>query len=107
MHRSFLLLVAIALTAGAQDHTPEREKNPLAGKPEAVAAGQKTYEQACQGCHGGGGRGSERGPSLSSGRFTRGGMDGEISLNIRNGVKGTGMPAFGALGQDKVWELVS
>ena len=107
MNRSFLLLIAIALTAGAQEHTPEREKNPLAGKPEAVAAGQKTYEQACQGCHGGGGRGSERGPALSTGRFARGGMDGEISLNIRNGVKGTGMPPFGALGQDKVWELVS
>jgi alcohol dehydrogenase (cytochrome c) len=107
MNRSFLLVMVTAVIAGAQEHTPEREKNPLAGKPEAVAAGQKTYEQACQGCHGGGGRGSERGPSLSSGRFARGGMDGEISLNIRNGVKGTGMPPFAALGQDKVWELVS
>jgi len=107
MYRSFYVLLLTVLCAAGQEHTPEREKNPLAGNPEAIAAGQKTYGQVCQGCHGGGGRGSERGPSLSSGRFTRGGLDGEIFLNIRNGIKGTAMPGFSALRQEQLWQLVS
>jgi PQQ-dependent dehydrogenase (methanol/ethanol family) len=102
-----LALLIAALGAAAQEHTPEREKNPFAGNPAAVVAGQKTFEQACQACHGGSGRGSERGPALTSGRFTRGGMDGEIFLNIRNGIKGTPMPPFPGLKQDQVWQLVS
>jgi alcohol dehydrogenase (cytochrome c) len=104
---STIFLLAGAAGLLGQEHTPEREKNPLAGKPEAIAAGQKTYEQVCQGCHGGAGKGSERGPALTSGRFARGGMDGEIFLNIRNGIKGTAMPGFGALPQEKIWQLVS
>lgn len=107
MHRSPFYLLVLAFSVGAQEHTPEREKNPLAGRPEAVAAGQKTFEQACQACHGGGGKGSERGPSLTSGKFQRGGMDGEIFLNIRNGIKGTQMPPFSGFSQDQVWQLVS
>lgn len=102
-----ILILIVALGAVAQEHTPEREKNPLAGNAAAIAAGEKTYEQACQACHGGGGRGSERGPSLASGRFTRGGMDGEIFLNIRNGIKGTAMPGFGGFPQEKIWQMVS
>ncbi|MFN0104196.1 MAG: PQQ-dependent dehydrogenase, methanol/ethanol family [Bryobacteraceae bacterium] len=104
MNRIYLLLI---VAAAAQEHTPERDKNPFAGNPDAVAAGQKIYEQTCQACHGGSGRGSERGPALTSGRFTRGGLDGEIFLTIRNGVKGTQMPGFAALKQEQVWQLVS
>ncbi len=107
MSRSFYFLFAVALALTAQEHTPEREKNPLAGNLAAVTAGQKTYELACQACHGGAGRGSDRGPALTSGRFTRGGMDGELFLNIRNGIKGTGMPAFGGFKQEQLWQLVS
>jgi len=107
MTRTFTLLFACSLTAAAQEHTPERDKNPFAGNTEAAAAGQKTYEQTCQACHGGGGRGSERGPALTSGRFSRGGLDGEIFLNIRNGIKGTAMPPFAGLKQEQVWQLVT
>ena len=107
MNRFCPLLLAFSLSAIAQEHTPEREKNPFAGNAEAAAAGQKTFEQACQACHGGGGRGSERGPALTSGRFTRGGLDGEIFLNIRNGIKGTPMPGFAGLKQEQVWQLVT
>jgi len=99
--------LAVALSLAAQEHTPERERNPLAGKPEAIAAGQKSYEQVCQACHGDAGRGSERGPALSTGRFSRGSLDGEIFLNIRNGIKGTPMPPFSALKQEEIWQLVT
>lgn len=107
MSRSLCIAAVAAACVFAQDHTPEREKNPFAGNPEAAAAGQKIYEQTCQACHGGSGRGSERAPALTSGRFARGGMDGEIFLNIRNGIKGTQMPPFAALKQEQVWQLVS
>ena len=107
MNRFCPLLLAFSLSVIAQEHTPEREKNPFAGNAEAAVAGQKTFEQACQACHGGGGRGSERGPALTSGRFTRGGLDGEIFLNIRNGIKGTPMPGFAGLKQEQVWQLVT
>lgn len=107
MNRILLPLVVCGFVVQAQEHAPEREKNPFAGKPEAVAAGEKLYSQICQACHGGGGRGGDRGPALNTGRFARGGLDGEIFLNIRNGIKGTGMPAFAALKQDQVWQLVS
>ena len=36
-----------------------------------------------------------------------GGMDGEIFLNIRNGIKGTAMPGFGGFPQEKIWQMVS
>src|SRR5207245_10261944 len=36
------------------------EKNPLTGDPEAVAAGNKLYDEACQICHGGDARGGDR-----------------------------------------------
>lgn len=97
----FLLLCVSASVLLAQEHTPERDKNPFAGKPEAVEAGKRLYEQACQACHG-----TDRAPALS-GAMKRGNLDGEIFLNIRNGIRGTQMPAFSRLTADQVWQLVS
>ncbi|MBL8189502.1 MAG: PQQ-dependent dehydrogenase, methanol/ethanol family [Acidobacteria bacterium] len=96
-----LLLCTCAGVLLAQEHTPERDKNPFAGKPEAVEAGKRLYEQACQACHG-----TDRAPALT-GTMKRGNLDGEIFLNIRNGIRGTQMPAFSRLTADQVWQLVS
>ena len=102
-----LVLVCFCATVlFGQDHTPEKEKNPFAGNPTAIAAGQRLYEQACQSCHGGDGRG-DRAPALSTGKFRHGGADGEIFLNIRNGIAGTQMPAFKRLTADQVWQIVT
>jgi len=95
---SLCLITAVLF---AQDHTPEREKNPFSGYPAAIAAGQRLYEQACQTCHGG-----ERAPALS-GQLRRGNLDGEIFLNIRNGIAGTQMPPFSRLTTEQLWQLVS
>ncbi len=100
----FPLLSALLL---GQEHTPQNEKNPLAGKPEAIAEGQKLFGQACQACHGGNAAGSERGPALSTGVFRHGAKDGEIFLNIRNGIAGTQMPPFSRLTIDQGWQIVS
>ena len=100
------LLASLAVLL-AQEHAPEREKNPFAGSAAASASGGRLYSQACQSCHGGGGRGGDRGPALNTGVFTRGGADGEIFLTIRNGVRGTQMPGFGGLKTEQLWHLVT
>ena len=61
----FVCLYGLPLLA-QREHTPE--KNPLAGDPEAIAAGKKLYEEDCQICHGGDARGG-RGPALAAGDF--------------------------------------
>jgi PQQ-dependent dehydrogenase (methanol/ethanol family) len=104
------LLALLGIVTGlgwGQEHVPENAKNPLAEQPAAIAAGKRLYEQTCQACHGGNAAGSERGPALSTGVFKHGAKDGEIFLNIRNGVKGTQMPPFGGLKTDQVWAMVS
>ena len=90
-----------------QEHTPQNEKNPLAADPTSAVVGKKLFVQACQACHGGNAAGSERGPALATGVFKRGNKDGEIFLNIRNGITGTQMPAFQKLGITEAWQLVS
>ncbi|MBL8207649.1 MAG: PQQ-dependent dehydrogenase, methanol/ethanol family [Blastocatellia bacterium] len=102
----FGVLCSLTLFALAQEHTQQNEKNPLAGNPAAIASGKRLYEQACQSCHGGEGRG-DRAPALVGGTFKHGNLDGEIFLNIRNGVPSTQMPPFRRLSTEQVWQLVS
>lgn len=104
---SVVLLCVLASALLAQEHTQQNAKNPFAGKPEAVAAGARLYELACQSCHGGEARGSERAPALAGGSFRRGNLDGEIFLNIQNGIPSTQMPPFKRLSSDQIWQLVS
>lgn len=92
------------LLAGQQ--AAERQENPLAGQQAAIAAGRRLYEQTCQSCHGGDGRGG-RGPALATGVFRRGGEDGQLFRTIRNGIAGTGMPPFSRLSPDQVWQLIA
>ncbi|MBZ2183344.1 MAG: PQQ-dependent dehydrogenase, methanol/ethanol family [Bryobacter sp.] len=103
-----IILLAGALHfAGAQQHTPQNEKNPLSADPAAVPAGRRLFEQACQACHGGNAAGSERGPALATGVFKHGSKDGELFLNIRNGITGSKMPAFARLETAQVWQIVT
>src|SRR6266581_9317498 len=98
----FLCLYGLPLLA-QKEHTPE--KNPLVGDPEAIVAGKKLYEEACQICHGGDARGG-RGPALAAGDFLNGSEDGQIYQNIHEGIAGTQMPAFEML-PNEIWQLVS
>ena len=81
------------------------EKNPLAGDPAAIRAGKKAYENSCQLCHGGDGRGG-RGPALATGNFQHGGEDWQLYQTIRRGIPGSQMPAF-ELPENEIWELVT
>ncbi|MBS1788535.1 MAG: PQQ-dependent dehydrogenase, methanol/ethanol family [Acidobacteria bacterium] len=104
---SFALLCVLASDLLAQEHIPQNARNPFAGNASAIAAGSRLYEQACQACHGGEAKGGERAPSLAGGNFRRGNLDGEIFLNIRNGIPSTQMPPFKRLTTEQVWQLVS
>jgi alcohol dehydrogenase (cytochrome c) len=100
-------LSALYLSTGilpAQDR--QNDTNPMAGNPDAVAAGRRLYDETCQACHGGEGRG-DRGPALTTGTFPHGSEDGDVFRNIRNGIAGSGMPAFSILPADQIWQLVS
>lgn len=102
-----IIFFIFGLICLGQEHSPEREKNPLAGSAEAIAAGRTLYGQVCQACHGGNAAGSERGPSLANGVFRRGSLDGELFLNIRNGIAGTQMPPFSGFKTEQIWQVVS
>jgi cytochrome c oxidase cbb3-type subunit III len=87
---------------------PSREnvKNPFAGDLRAITQGQVLFRQECVFCHGVGARGGVRGPDLTTGSWTHGGSDAELSRTIRSGVPGTAMPA-NRLTDDETWEIVA
>lgn len=99
---------------------PGRERglvNPMASSPEVTARAMAHFADHCASCHGNDGRGETligRGlypkPPDMSGTGTQKLSDGELYYIIENGVRLTGMPAFGEeAGNDQdseSWELV-
>lgn len=92
-------------------------KNPFADSAEAVAGGRAHFADHCASCHGNDGRGkTEIGQNLYPkapdmwGKDTQSLSDGEIFYVIKNGVRLTGMPAWGQdTPEDDTasWHLVS
>jgi mono/diheme cytochrome c family protein len=92
-------------------------KNPFADSAEAVAAGRAHFADHCALCHGNDGRSQTeigqnlypKGPDMQ-GRETQALSDGELLYIIKNGVRLTGMPAWGhetADDDQENWQLVS
>src|ERR1700722_15152860 len=75
----------------AQTDRAEALQNPFAGQATAIAAGKTLYSAQCQNCH-----------ATAISTFQRGGADGEIFLNIRNGIRNTTMPPFAQLNTDQI-----
>lgn len=100
------LCVAFCLPLAAQ-HEKEggKTKNPLAGDPTAVDSGQKLFINGCAGCHGAEGQGG-RGPNLRERVFWHPLDDETLFGSIKNGIKGSAMPAAN-LPDDQVWQLVA
>jgi cytochrome c oxidase cbb3-type subunit 3 len=70
---------------------------------ESIAAGKEIFTGTCANCHGIDGSGAN-GPNIQSMAATLG-PEGLYST-IHNGVPGSGMPSFGMLGDDKLWQIV-
>jgi alcohol dehydrogenase (cytochrome c) len=93
----------VVVAAAPQD---EQRKNPVAGKPEAIAEGRVMFRLECSYCHGVNARGGDRGPDLTTGRWVHGDSDDALFTTISEGVSGTEMPA-NDLRDDEIWSIVS
>ena len=119
--RKFVLAVAFVACArqlGAQaDHVRERDpswsappkdagqSNPLEGRPNIAAGGQKVYGQRCHTCHGIAGRGTTRAPNLVA-ADVQAQTDGTLFWKISGGNTRAGMPSFSFLPEAQRWQLV-
>ena len=90
-------------------------RNPVAASPEALSRARAHFADHCASCHGNDGRGTELGRSLypkapdMTQPATQGLSDGELFAIIENGVRLTGMPAWGRPGpedDEETWQLV-
>jgi len=110
------LIVAAALLL-AQDgprwpvlpHVPpeaRQKTNPLAKDPSAPAAGKKLFDQHCTACHGKGGEGTNRAPSMYSDEMRRA-TQGDIFWILTNGVVRHGMPSWSQLPEPQRWQIAA
>ena len=101
----------------AVPHRMRSLRNPLPESPETIAAGRMHFADHCASCHGNDGSGRTeiggnlypKAPDMRAAR-TQSLTDGEIFGIIKNGVRLTGMPAWGdAAGHDDAenWKLVA
>jgi len=90
-------------------------KNPVTATPDVLKEGMEHWADHCATCHANNGSGDSmygngmypRPPDIR-GKDTQGMSDGELYYTIQNGVKLSGMPAFGKPGDDDLdsWKLV-
>ena len=107
-------LATFALDRSIARHA-SRTANPLAQSPAAAAAGLALYRTHCVMCHGGPGvdpteGGASLNPPAPGLTLTRvqARSDGELQWIVSNGIRMTGMPAFGASrSEEEVWQLVA
>ena len=91
------------------EKVPEKERqksNPLTKDPEAVAAGQVLFEEHCEECHGSGGLGGKKAPSLRASEVQNA-TPGAIFWILTNGVVRKKMPVWSKLPEPQRWQLVS
>jgi len=86
--------------------TADPGRNPFAGDPKAITQGAVLFRQECVFCHGVAARGGMRGPDLTTGSWSHGSSDADLSRTISAGVPGTAMPP-NALTADEIWQLVA
>jgi mono/diheme cytochrome c family protein len=106
--------IARAVRGWAMPSGAREARNPVAAGPEAIAAGLAHFADHCASCHANDGSGRTalgrslypRAPDLRR-RETQGLADGELFHVIEEGVRFTGMPAWGGEGTATgSWQLV-
>ena len=107
-----ILLAAVACFAADGSwlkHVPDADRkrlNPFAGQADAVAGGQRMFEDHCAKCHGEDALGRGKRPSLRSDRVQHA-TDGEIFWLLKNGNLAKGMPTWAALPEPMRWQIIT
>jgi putative copper resistance protein D len=108
-----LALVLAGCLIGAAQSAPA---NPVKADATSIAAGAKLYASNCAPCHGDSGAGDGKmakqfnppPANLVDATWSHGSTDGEIFVVIRDGVKDTGMKAFGSkMSAHQLWDVVN
>jgi alcohol dehydrogenase (cytochrome c) len=106
-HLAAGLLLSLGCGRAPQAQNPaDIPANPYQGRQSAIDAGRKTFNGTCAACHGAEASGG-RGPALNSGNFPHGDRDFDLFHNIKSGIATGGMPAFAALPDTEIWQLVA
>jgi len=110
--RHMLAALALCFAVTTWVHAGD-DRNPLAGDPKAVKAGEYEFRINCALCHGLGARGGGRGPDLTRAQKKHTHSDSEMFQVISNGIAGTAMPANGTNGQgvgmtdEEIWQIIA
>jgi mono/diheme cytochrome c family protein len=105
-----MTLIALLLFVFAQ------AAKPVPTSAESVASGAKLYSRYCAACHGkegqgdglGGAKLDPRPSNLTDAEWKHGATDAEIIQVIHDGVKNTGMKAYGSrMTEHELWDLVN
>lgn len=80
--------------------------NPLAARPDAIAAGSNLYQDNCAQCHGADGNGRGSRPAIRSARIA-GASDGDLYWILKNGQPFRGMPSWARLPEGQRWQIVA
>jgi putative heme-binding domain-containing protein len=107
-----VILASHTLTAqrgGGAGGAGGAKPNPAIGNREAIAEGEKLYNETCTACHGKDGKGGELGPPVASQnrRYLRR-TDAEVFDALKNGIEGTQMPPFSKqFNDDQLWRITA
>lgn len=81
-------------------------KNPFMGQPDAIAAGQRVFDDHCAKCHGDDALGHGKKPSLRTDRVQQA-TDGELFWLLKNGNLPKGMPTWAKLPEPTRWQVIA
>jgi putative heme-binding domain-containing protein len=98
------ILAGWVCVAAMSTPSARAQKNPF-DTPQGVQQGAALFQTHCTYCHGARGQGG-RGADLTTAEYKYGGSDAALYATIRNGVRGTEMPAVRAT-DDEVWKMVA
>jgi len=100
---------------------PRTLMNPVPATPESLATGKRLYDRLCADCHGATGHGDgekskklaaagePKSPDLTDDKWDHGSTEGEIFVDIRDGLGSTmrGLNGKPGIGPEEIWHLVN
>ncbi len=119
MTRRFLAILCLAISASLLlcaaasshlDRVPDRDHtriNPLATRPETVAAGALIYRDHCSQCHRADALGDGRKKPPLRSEHIRSATDGDLEWFLRQGDLAHGMPSWSSLPEAQRWQIVA